>query len=235
MKLSVFLAATLVAFASIASAAPLCTSLNVVTLADYVALGSTGCQIGDKVFFNFFDSPTSGGSATAPVPASAVSVTPVGVGTYNPGLTFSSSDWSVTGGSTTANSFLDMSFGFTVSVLPGGNSIDDASVTMGTPVTTGTGVVTLGETILAANGFTVLGTLNVASNGARAGETFFAPTGTIQVKKDFFLGVPQNGTGTASISTFTENFSEIPEPVGAILIGSGLLALGAWRRRGNRG
>jgi hypothetical protein len=134
MKLSVFLAATLVAFASIASAAPLCTSLNVVTLADYVALGSTGCQIGDKVFFNFFDSPTSGGSATAPVPASAVSVTPVGAGTYNPGLTFSSSDWSVTGGSTTANSFLDMSFGFTVSVLPGGNSIDDASVTMGTPV-----------------------------------------------------------------------------------------------------
>src|ERR1035438_2957783 len=235
MKLSVFLAATLVAFASIASAAPLCTSLNVVTLADYVALGSTGCQIGDKVFFNFFDSPTSGGSATAPVPASAVSVTPVGVGTYNPGLTFSSSDWSVTGGSTTANSFLDMSFGFTVSVLPGGNSIDDASVTMGTPVTTGTGVVTLGETILAANGFTVLGTLNVASSGSPVAETFFAPTSTIQVKKDFFLGVPQNGTGTASISTFTENFSEIPEPVGAILIGSGLLALGAWRRRGSRG
>src|ERR1035441_676394 len=126
MKLSVFLAATLVAFASMASAAPLlCTAVGG-TMADYVALGSTGCVIGDKLFSNFLYSSSGAGTATA-MPASAVLLVPVGVTTSNPGIVFSS-EWDVPG-SSTRTSILDSSFGFTVTVLPGGDLIDDASLT----------------------------------------------------------------------------------------------------------
>jgi hypothetical protein len=248
MKLSVFLAGTVVAFASMATAAPLCTDIGapdgaVTTMADYVALGSTGCQIGDKVFYNFFYSSSFGGTAAA-VPASAVFLAPVGADTFNPGIAFSG-EWNVPGASSAGNSFIDTSLGFTVTVLPGGRSIDDASLTLDAFAQTGTGLATIGETVFAADGFTQLGgrAMTVSTNGQRLDDVFFASTGTIQVKKNFFVGVPQcaptgegcSASGSIAVSSFTENFSEIPEPVGAILIGSGLLALGAWRRRGSRG
>jgi hypothetical protein len=41
------------ALALSASAAPLCTSLTSQTLDQYVLAGSTGCQVGDKIFSNF--------------------------------------------------------------------------------------------------------------------------------------------------------------------------------------
>ena len=233
MKLSVLLVATLVALASMASAAPLCTAVGS-TMADYVALGSTGCQIGDKVFYNFFYSSSGGGLGVA-VPASAVTLSPVGADTYNPGIAFSSDNWFVPGGSTTRTSVIDSSISFTVTVLPGGHPIDDASLTLGSFDQVGAGTASIGETVLAADGFTQLGFMGVGTNGQLAAEVNFAPTSTIQISKNFALFVPQNGTGSIRVSSFTENFSEIPEPVGAILIGSGLLALGAWRRHGNRG
>ena|ERR1039457_1797742 len=235
MKLSVLLAATLFAFASMASAAPLCTAVGI-TMADYVALGSTGCQIGDKVFYNFFYS-SSGSGLGAGVPAGAVVLSPVGADTYNPGIVFSSDNWFVPGPSSTGNSIIDASLGFTVTVLPGGNPIDDASLTLGSFVQAGAGIATIGETVFAGDGFTQLGgrALGVSAGGQLVDEVHFANTSTIQVKKDFELVVPAGSTGSVRVSSFTENFSEIPEPVGAILIGSGLLALGAWRRRGSRG
>src|ERR1017187_10497624 len=116
MKLSVFLMATLVAFASMAAAAPLCTALvgtgvgGAVTMADYVALGSGGCQIGDKLFSSFSYGPTHGGSGSA-VAASAIFLTRVDIGTYNPGITFSSNGWFVPGGAS-VNSFFDASITF---------------------------------------------------------------------------------------------------------------------------
>ena len=233
MKLSVFLAATLVAFASMASAAPLlCTAVGG-TMADYVALGSTGCVIGDKLFSNFLYSSSGAGTGVA-VPASAVLLAPVGVTTSNPGIVFSS-EWDVPGSSPTRTSILDSSFGFTVTVLPGGDLIDDASLTLDAFSRTGTGIATIGESVFAADGFTQLGFMGVSANGQLLADVTFAPTRTIQVKKDFALVVPRGTTGSIAVSAFTENFSEIPEPVGAILIGSGLLALGAWRRRGSRG
>ena len=233
MKLSIFLAATLVGFASMASAAPLCTDVGN-TMADYLRLGSTGCQIGDKVFYNFVYSSSGGGTATA-VPASAVLVSPVGADTYNPGITFSSESWFVPGSSPTRTSVLDSSFGFTVTVLPGGNPIDDASLTLGSFNRVGSGAANIGETVLAADGFTELGFMGVSTSGQLLAEVNFVDATTFQVRKNFGLAVPTGSTGSIQVSSFTENFSEVPEPVGAILIGSGLLALGAWRRRPTRG
>jgi hypothetical protein len=77
--------------------------------------------------------------------------------------------------------------------------------------------------------------LDVDAFGPLSDHVIFAPTRTVQVRKDFFIGIPQFGTGSVRVSDFTENFSEMPEPVGTVLIGSGLLALGIWRRRVSRG
>jgi hypothetical protein len=243
MKLSVFLMATLVAFASMAAAAPLCTALvgtgvgGAVTMADYVALGSGGCVIGDKLFSSFYYQPSHGGTGPA-VAASAVFLTPVDAGTYSPGpgITFSSGSWFVPGGSTIEPSFFDASITFSVNVLRGGALIEDATLTMGSESrVTGAGQATIGEDVFAANGYTELGVMDVDVNGPLVDHIVFARTSGIQVAKNFFIGVDKNATGSARIYSFTENFSEVPEPLGAILIGSGLLALGAWRRRGSRG
>src|ERR1035438_10102333 len=129
--------ATLVAFASMAAAAPLCTALvgtgvgGAVTMADYVALGSGGCVIGDKLFSSFYYQPSHGGTGPA-VAASAVFLTPVDAGTYSPGpgITFSSGSWFVPGGSTIEPSFFDASITFSVNVLRGGALIEDATLTI---------------------------------------------------------------------------------------------------------
>jgi hypothetical protein len=238
MKLTVLLAAILVAFASIASAAPLCTDIgnsdHIATMADYVALGSGGCLIGDKLFSNFRYSPTSSGTGVL-VPASAVTLTPIGADSYNPGILFSSNDWIVNGSDPSLLSFVDASIGFTVTVQPGGNLIDDASLTLTSVAFTGTGSADVGETILAANGLTALGALGVDASGPLTDEVSFAPTNIVLASKDMFVGVPAGSDGTAQVFSFAENFSEIPEPVGSVLIGSGLLALGVWRRRASRG
>ena len=237
MRLSVLLAVTLVAFASMASAEPIFpTCIAGGTMASYEALGVGGCVIGDKLFNNFSYSSTGSGTATA-VPDSLVFLTPVDAGTYSPGpgIVFSSNNW-VVPGSTTVTSILDMSFRFTVTVLPGGHLIDDASLTLGNFNMTGNGTGNIGESLCNADCSAQLGRrLDVSAGGQLFDETSFAGTNTVVVQKNFSLAVPRNSTGSISVSSFTENFSEIPEPVGAILIGSGLLALGAWRRRGSRG
>ena len=237
MKLSVFSAATLVAFASLASAAPIYpTCIAGGTMASYEALGAGGCVIGDKLFNNFSYSSTGQGTATA-VDPSTIFLSPVDAGTFSPGpgIVFSSSNW-VVPGSTTVTSILDMSFRFTVTVLPGGPLINDASLTLGSFNMTPFGTANIGETVCNADCSAQLGSrLDVSAGGQLFDETTFAGTNTVVVQKNFSLAVPRNSTGSISVSSFTENFSEIPEPVGAILIGSGLLALGAWRRRGSRG
>src|ERR1035438_3759675 len=243
MKLSVFLMATLVAFASMASAAPIFpTCIAGGTMASYVALGQSpdpvaagiACAIRDKLFSSFAYTPSNGGNGPA-VPASAVFLTPVDVGSHDPGITFSSNSWSVSGGASEP-SFYDGSITFWVNVLPGGALIEDATLTMGSDSrVTGGGQATIGEFIIASDGSTELGGMQVDARGTHVDHTVFAPTNAIQVAKNFFIGVDQDVTGTARVYSFTQNFSEVPEPLGAILIGSGLLALGAWRRRGSRG
>lgn len=236
MKLSMFLAAMLVVFASMAVAAPLCTDLvgtgaaGAVTMADYVALGGGGCQIGDKLFSNFFYQPTHAGEGPA-VAASSIFMAPVNPTSYNPGIVFSSNDWLVSGGV----SYYDASISFGVTVLGGGSLIEDATLTMGADATvSGTGSAAIGESIVAGDGFTPLGALNVdAGSGRLVDHVIFAPSSTVEFSKNFRIGT--SGAGTARVFSFTENFSEAPEPVGTILIGSGLLVLGAWRRRVTRG
>jgi hypothetical protein len=238
MRLSVLLATVLVAFANIASTAPLCTSLgnsdHVATMADYVAQSSVGCIIGDKLFSNFLYIGTAFGTGVV-APDTQVYLTPVGADTYNPGIVFSSNGWVVPGAAPGVNSYVDATIGFTVTVLNGGHLIEDASMTLSSFATAGTARANIGETVTPGG---AQGSLNLAvdSAGALVSHQYFTPTDTVTVLKDLILAAPPSafGSGSAQITSFAENFSEIPEPVGAVLIGSGLLALGIWRRRVSR-
>jgi hypothetical protein len=60
----------------------------------------------------------------------------------------------------------------------------------------------------------------------------FTPINALHVTKDLFLGAENHTTSTATITQFSENFSEIgaPEPLGFVLMGSGLIGLGIRRR-----
>ena len=233
MKSSVLLATTLVAFAGIASAAPLCTGIGS-TMADYLALGSGGCTIGDKLFSNFTFNVTFFGTG-ADVPAADVSLAPVGAGTSNPGILFSSNAVLVPGADPSALSYVDLGIGFTVSTVDGRNLIEDATLTLSSFAVSGTGRANIGETVTPGSDPALL--LAVDSSGPFVDHTLFTPTNTVSVLKDVIVSVLPSetvGSGTAQIFSFQENFSQIPEPIGSVLIGSGLLALGIWRRRVSR-
>jgi hypothetical protein len=229
MKLSVLVVMGLAAYSSIASAAPLCAAGG--TMASYVALGIGGCEIGNTLFSNFFYGSTGHGTGVAVAPT-AVFLTPVGAGTFNPGpgIIFSSAGWIVPAGSPTTNSFVDSSIGFDVTLIGGLTTMEDATLTMSSFTTTGAGLADITETIT-PSGIQ----LQVDSqNGPLVSHGFFPNTNKVSVLKDLLVTVQQGTTGTAQVFSFEENFSQVPEPVGSALVGSGLLALGFWRRRASR-
>jgi hypothetical protein len=225
MKLSVLLATMLFGAVGIASAAPVCISG---TMASYEGLVG-GCTIGNLLFSNFFY--TGGASGIAAVLNTAVTLTPVNSGTYSPGpgIVFSSSGWSIPSSSPATDVLIDSSILFDVSSLNGTPILVDGTLTLLSAASTGNGVAEIGETIEPGDV-----QLQVNANGPLVSHTFYPAQTTVSVDKDVLVLVPQGGPGSASIGSFAENFSELPEPVGSVLIGSGLLALGIWRRRVSR-
>jgi hypothetical protein len=221
MKASVLLVTIFFGAFGIASAAPLlCVSGG--TMDSYVALGSEGCTFGNFLFSNFAYSDS--GSA----PGSQVSLTLIG-SSLNPGLRFSSSGWSAIGGASSVS--LDSSILFDVSTVDGRPLIQAATLVLVSSGTTGNSGGTIGESVLAPGHFH----LEVDAGGPYSSGVVFAPTNLIHIEKD--LSVLAMGTGdSAFIGAFDEGFSSSgPEPVAAVLIGSGLLALGIFRRRVKRG
>lgn len=226
MKLSVRIVMMLAVLVGSASAAPLCTAIGS-TMPAYVGQGSVGCTIGDKLFSNFVYLSTASGTGIS-VPSSAVTMTPVNAGTLDPGpgIVFSSSGWSVPSVAL-VNSFVDSSIAFDVTVLDGRPIIDDGYLSLTGFALSGTGTVDITETISPS------GTqLQVDGSGPFVSHKFFTPVSSVHVLKELLVTVP-GGTspGSASITSFEEDFSQNPEPVGTILVGSGLLALGFLRRR----
>ena len=228
MKLSI-LAVALVTFVSAASAAPLCVSGG--TLASYQALGSGGCMIGNALFSNFTYTGTALGQG-AVVANTQITLTPAGSGTLNPGpgIIFASTAWVVPSAKNNGDSFVDSVIGFTVSVT-GAPVINDGTLTLSSSSVTGTGTGHISGTINASS-------LAVDTGGPSTSHVVFPVTSSVAVSKDLHIDVPQGnpGSGTAQINSFEEDFSQaaVPEPVGLALAGSGLLALGFWRRRTSR-
>jgi hypothetical protein len=213
-KLMVIMAAALVLCGAFAMSAQ-ATS----TLADYIALGSTGVTIDDKLFFDFSYSGSGFGGAVA-IPADGITVTPL-TDPLNPGILFNA-PWSVGPGQA-----LDSLIQFKVQVLPGGNPIKDVSAEMVAFGTSPDGIITVAET-------TTFGNLLLHSNGGTvsSAEITFSPTmGVINVAKDISVN---GNSGIAALSGVTNRFSEVPVPPAVLLFGTGLLGLVGFRFGKNR-
>jgi hypothetical protein len=232
MRRILFVLAAAIGLANFAMANPLCVSGQTVAYyeANYTTL-TNACQVGDKLFYGFnYTSIGQNGAAT--VPNSAVTVIADPSNPNEPGLIFQGS-WSVSATSPAAAQILqDSNLQFSVSVIGGLALIQDASLNFaGTASSLGGAIAQIAETVI-LNGGTTSATLKVDTlNGPFRQTVGFAPQSTVRVTKDMFLAIPAGQTGSAQVTQFREGFSEIPEPLTTVLLGSGLVGLGFLRRR----
>jgi len=189
--------------------------------------------VGDKLFYDFIYSGTSIGGVT-PVSGSQVNVVGDPSNPLEPGLVFSSTAWTVSSpGGTHGTLDLDSSIQFTVVTVDGRPLIDDASLNFaGHETVTGVAGADIAETVR-PDGIPPGISFHVDSTGPFSSTVNFpSPVSLVTVSKDLVVIVPPNQAGSATITQFREGFSEnVPEPVGAFLIGSGLLGFGLLRRR----
>jgi len=193
------------------------------TLADYAALGSGGCVIGDKLFYDF------GYTGSNPTAAN-ITVTATNAA-FNPGLNFGGA-WDVNG---------DTQIYFNVTVLPGGNAIEDDSLGISGIVLQGTGLISVGEDVClggvysdpsAGTGCGGTGSSNLLAIDPGSPTVLYDDLNfngstytTIGVFKDIIVSGNAEGSGTAQFSSISQNFSEVPEPVAVLLLGTCMFLL----------
>jgi hypothetical protein len=209
-------------------AAASCTSG---TLASYIALGNTGCTIGNDTFFDFqLIADQSGGGAPA---INASDITVIGLGpsgtsgagavapilTDDIGVEFEAI-WA-----TTAGQIQEDEISFAVSVSPSASEITDAGLIQDSN-TTGNGSVTVAEKGCSGLTFPCSQLWGVATNDTQAVEdTIFSATGTLSVEKDIAVS---GNSGTAGLSSVADVFSvsNVPEPRALVLLLALALACG---------
>jgi hypothetical protein len=200
------------------------------TLQDLINLGSTGAQVGDKVFSNFTYTP----SGNMPL-ASAVNVT--SILSPNIGLMFQGGFGDSPGGGPS-----DALITYTVTVTDPTRRITDAHMD-GNPAvvgatTTNPGTVSVTETFLPDS----TKMLNIFDNEPGSSTklsddtTFTTPLSVLHVQKDIRADAGAAGTGvTATLSFVDQTFSQtaVPEPATIALVLAGVPVAGilALRRR----
>lgn len=207
---------------------PVCTGGS---LADYIALGSGGCTIGDKLFSNFQYLASSGGGAVAPT-ATEVSVAPF-LGFGYPSIVMASGGWTAFQGQ-----FVNSSIGFKVTVLDPTQNITAVNLGMaGGAIGKNTGAI-ISETVLYKGGSASTGVFNLEGVGPSFGTTGPLPAGIreVVVLKDILVtafSAPE-ALAFAKISVVLQTFVQttaIPEPATMAGVGAALIGVYLLRRR----
>lgn len=210
------------ALAAVPAKATTCVPGNMGS-SSYGAAGFT-CTIGSLTFSNFLTNI----SGSIQPPAAGVTVTPITTApdgfTFNPALGVSN-----TGGGYQVS---DVTIYYTIS----GPGIDDLDLGFNGAYS-GTGMTDVSE-LWCLNAATLVG-----CSGANAGLisvsnpppvynntiTFAAPVSMVSVAKDMLVDTG-SGIGGASITSVTNNYSQVPESASLTLLGLGLLGLAVAKR-----
>jgi hypothetical protein len=222
-KLSLVILFGLATTAITAFATPVCSSNVTDNGATYFS-GGYSCQIGNLLFSNF--SYTASGSN--PIPSSQITVDTV----TNDGIGLSfHAPWDAG----TKNSSSDGTIDFRVTVLGGGNILEDIGLAQTSGVS-GTGYASVAENACGPAPCTATGGplyvftfQNSGSRQATDDMTFKKTYPSLNVEKD--ISVTAGSKGNATISVVQDTFSQIPEPMTMGLIGGGLALLGVARLR----
>jgi hypothetical protein len=192
-------------------------------------LAPEGCSIDDKVVLGFTSlDPLPGGDQIFP---DSILVTPLPT-PLNPGFRFDVNS------NAAARELLQLQFAFAVLVNLGGRPIGSVSTTLDGSLVTSDGAVTavadlcLGTAFVAGTCGTPTDTLILFDIGVDTllqDSRGFEPVRTLGVANDIVVDGGLNGS--ASLSSFTIRFQEVPEPGTFVSVFASLLALTLLRHR----